>query len=474
MTLVNIPYGTTLSDAFAFARSRGILPTWMGTAELRELEEGIRARAVFSARTTHAGYLQALHDELQKLAEGGYGSTEAEIRARLKETLRELGYDPLTGFPGDEQLGIPPARPGSLQDLASDRRINLILDTQAQLIAGKGQQQRGLQPAALDLFPAYEFVRIKAVRVPREWLKRWAEAADNVDWKGVSRKALEAGRMVALKTSPIWAAIGSSALFDDALDVSHPPFCFNSGMGWREVEKAEAEQLGLGAITASKQAQNDAAKLPPAVASTNGLSDDFLKALTAKIDKIEARDGKLTLKGSVDSAVQRALKARQARTNALCESLDVELLRLELNAGTRAGALKGWQTRRQIRAGADALKAAVQGQKNVERAMHRSGLGFIDFLWGARGARSENAQGATHWGGWGVHHVESKRGKNALKALPIVLAKGRIGKHEQADKRYVRYAGWTAVVRQREPGRWSVTTLIDDDIRPKKKRHAAS
>jgi hypothetical protein len=132
---------------------------------------------------------------------------------------------------------------------------------------------------------------------------------------------------------------------------------------------------------------------------------------------------------------------------------------------------KGWITRRrqreQIRLGDDALRAAIQGQKDVEKAMSIPGLGFIDFLWGARGAKSKNAQGATHWGGWGTHHVDSKRGQLAIKMLPRVLAKGRIAKHEQDDKRYVRYAGWTAVVKKRQSGRWSVTTLIDDNIQPK-------
>lgn len=417
MTIVSIPYGTTLSDAFAFARARGILPTWMGTAELRELEEGIRARAVFSARTTHADYLQALRNEILTLVEGGYGSTEAEIRARLKELLAEVGYDPLTGFPGDEELGIPAAEPGSLRDLSSDRRINLILDTQTQAMAGKGQQQRGLQPAALDLFPAYEFVRVRPVRVSREWLKRWKTAADEIEWEGVSREALTKLRMVALKTSPIWAAIGSSALFDDALDVAHPPFCFNSGMGWREVERDEAEALGLKPGRAVKQAQKDAARLPPAVTSSNGLDDDFLSKLKTRIDNIEAADGKLTMKGSVDSAVARALKARQERTNALCDALDAELLRLELNAGTRAGALKGWITRRsgavkQARKGMQAMRRVIAGQQDVLDAMHVPGLGSIDFRWKV--------------GGRGIRRIHEDH--KIAKRLPWLLARGKVTK----------------------------------------------
>ena len=53
------------------------------------------------------------------------------------------------------------------------------------------------------------------------------------------------GRLIALKTSPIWEALGSRFLFDDALNVDHPPFAFGSGMGWREVPLEEAQELGL-------------------------------------------------------------------------------------------------------------------------------------------------------------------------------------------------------------------------------------
>ena len=53
------------------------------------------------------------------------------------------------------------------------------------------------------------------------------------------------GRMIALKDAEVWSAIGDSALFPDALDVDHPPFAFESGMGWREILGSEARELGL-------------------------------------------------------------------------------------------------------------------------------------------------------------------------------------------------------------------------------------
>ena len=51
--------------------------------------------------------------------------------------------------------------------------------------------------------------------------------------------------MIARKGATIWEELGSAAIFDDALDTDHPPFAFNSGMGWRSVPRAECIRLGL-------------------------------------------------------------------------------------------------------------------------------------------------------------------------------------------------------------------------------------
>ena len=317
--LLTAPYGSTLTAAFKFAADRGILPTWMGTAELADLEASIKDRAVFSARTTHAVYLQSLSDRIKRYIENGYNGDQAKLRLELKQIIAELGYDPEKGFPGDEQLGIPPARAGSLQDLSSDRRINLILDTQLALMAGKGQEQRGLSPEALDLFPAWELVRIKSVSVPRDWFARWKQAGGRLLEDADGRK-----RLVAHKLDEVWSVLGDSALFKDAIGVSHPPFAFSSGMGWQAVSADEWDTLlatnNLSPVKTQALPAN-VIKLPPAQISADGLSKATIERLKAKLDNIEATGGKLSLKSIIGTPPPPPPSAPRRRINAAADEL---------------------------------------------------------------------------------------------------------------------------------------------------------
>jgi hypothetical protein len=308
------PYGNTATDAFRFARERGILPTWMGTAELDELEAAIKERAVFSARTTNAVYLEQLRERITRLIADGYNGDQAQLRLELKTLLSWLGYDPETGFPGDEKLDIPPARAGSLQDLSSDKRINLILDTQLELMAGKGQEQRGLSKEALDLFPAWELVRVKNARVPRDWFKRFAQAGGRILEDPDGRK-----RLVAHKLDEVWSVLGDRALFKDALGVTHPPFAFSSGMAWQAIEAEEWQGLSGKTENSEPRTNNlpaNVIRFPSAQISTDGLSKTTIERLAEKMKNVEQRDGKLTLKSIIGEPPAPPPPSRLRRLNA--------------------------------------------------------------------------------------------------------------------------------------------------------------
>lgn len=208
------------------------MPTGLDTAGLRELSAELRSRMVFTARGTSAIFVSRIKLVVDQLAAGDIGPADA--RVVLIETLRALGYTPEGGFPDAPAGTVPPVLAGTLQDLSSFRRLDLIVRTQLELMQGAGQQARGATADRLEAAPAWELIRVMEVSVPRDWPARWAIAGGR-----------PGARLVALKGDPVWGELGSSENFDDALDTDHPPFAFNSGMGWREIQAEEAEALGI-------------------------------------------------------------------------------------------------------------------------------------------------------------------------------------------------------------------------------------
>lgn len=227
-----MPIRPTKTDAARAAEIRALLPTSLGTAELRDqLGSAVLARSVFTARGTNAIFASKLKEVIDELAAGDIG--EGQARTALYEVLDALGYDSEKGgFAGEE---VEPALKGTLQDLRSFRRMDLIVRTQLDLMQGAGQQFRGIQADRLAGFPAWELVRLEDRRVPRDWEARWAIAGGK----------LYGGRMIAFKGDPVWGELGAWENFQDALGVDHPPFAFQSGMGWREIDAAEADALGV-------------------------------------------------------------------------------------------------------------------------------------------------------------------------------------------------------------------------------------
>jgi len=100
--------------------------------------------------------------------------------------------------------------------------------------------------ATMAAWPAWELARVEDRSMPRpDWAARWNLAGRSVGWEGAIQTHI-GGRMVALKTSPIWQAIGDGVGgFKDTLGNPYPPFAYSSGLGWVEVTREECERLGL-------------------------------------------------------------------------------------------------------------------------------------------------------------------------------------------------------------------------------------
>ena len=207
-------------------RIKDLLPTSLGSDELRSsIASDILRRSVFSARMESARYLARIREVCAQVSDGSIN--QATARARLLETLSQMGHSPLDD--------------GGLTNPASIRRLNLIVDTQRQMAASVSRIQTQT-PAVLERWPAWELTRLVGKAVPREdWPARWRNAGESIGWEGALKD-----RFIALKTSPIWQALGDGAGgFRDTLGNPYPPFAYSSGMAWVAVDRETCERLGL-------------------------------------------------------------------------------------------------------------------------------------------------------------------------------------------------------------------------------------
>jgi len=209
------------AEALQSAEVKSILPTAASSAELMDITPALRERALFSARTTNAQYLGrigAVIDGILSPEAAGIGETmdPATARLMLKQALAEIDYQP-----------DPDVR-GTMRDLSSDQRLNLIIETNVRMAQNYGYWTQGQDPAVLDAFPAQELFRAEAREQERDWRARWLQKGGN----------LFADRMIAPKNAPVWTAIS-------AFGLPYPPFDFNSGMDLRDIDRNEAVDLGV-------------------------------------------------------------------------------------------------------------------------------------------------------------------------------------------------------------------------------------
>jgi hypothetical protein len=190
-----------------------------------EVPLAMRERGFFSARLQSAHMAQGMLDMARK---GTDLTTQATDRGDLvmskslfvresRKMLDAAGYRP------DD-----PAWEGTMLDHRTRQRLGLIYDHNVTQAREYARWQAGQDEGALDAYPAQELIREESREAPREWRKRWADAG--------GRDA--GGRMIALKSDPVWARISR-------FQTPFPPFDFNSGMGVEDVSREDAEDLGL-------------------------------------------------------------------------------------------------------------------------------------------------------------------------------------------------------------------------------------
>lgn len=216
-------------------RIKDLLPTSLGSDELRSsIASDILRRSVFSARMESARYLARIREVCTAISTGEIN--QAEAKTRLLSVLDQLGH----GTENTTDISNP----------ASERRLDLIIDTNRQMAASVARLEAETEDT-LDAFPAWELTRFGKPAMPRgDWVERWQAAGDSVGWDGAVRTPWAGSgigiSLVALKTSPIWAALGSGVGgYRDTLGNPFPPFAYGSWMDWKDVDRETAERLGL-------------------------------------------------------------------------------------------------------------------------------------------------------------------------------------------------------------------------------------
>ena len=242
--------------------SRGAVVSPMGSSEWGSVPASLRQRAFFSSRLTDAKAITAMRDLIaselssERGTDGVFANRGAFV-AKIKDLLESRGY-PMGGT--------------GLTDLTSNRRLSLIHRMAVEDAYGYARHASGQDADLLDAFPAQELFRAEDRRQPRDWESRWTGAGGR----------LFGGRMIALKGDPVWTAISR-------FGTPWPPFDYNSGMDVRDVDRQEAEALGL--IEPGEDVIPESSM--PELFEAKNIDDDLLKSLTASFPAAVVSDGKI-------------------------------------------------------------------------------------------------------------------------------------------------------------------------------------
>lgn len=238
------------------------------SAEWADMPVALRERAQFSAGVESVRFLQEVQDKLmnvvslqrEKVARGEAFVTRDSFIADLRQVAREEGI----GGPGPRLSSEGRPTAGALTDVQSSARLGLIYDMQVAQARGYAYWKIRQDPDVLDASPAQELIRVESRRMPRDWRTRWIAAGGEL---------VSGGRMVALKTDPIWVNIS-------AFGTPWPPFDWGSGMGLRDVSRKEAVMHGL--IEATERIEPSDAEFNDSLAAgvdVANIAEPFIAAL---------------------------------------------------------------------------------------------------------------------------------------------------------------------------------------------------
>lgn len=277
-----------LAEAVAKLDARTPIGAALRSDQWAEVPLALRERAQFSAHVESVRLLAAIQEKLRTrlaLAREQVAHGEALVdRSSFIADIRAIAET--EGVRTTDAAGA-----GTVRDIRSSARLGLIFDQQTRQAAGFADWKSGQDGDVLDAFPAQELIRVEARQVPRDWPSRWLAAGGR----------FFGGRMIALKSDPVWERISR-------FGTPWPPFDYASGMGVRDVDRAEAEALGLlkpgqAAAPAAKQF-NDGLE-----ASASGWRPEQVSTLKLAFgDQVVERDGRLRWQGNLIGDLARGIR----------------------------------------------------------------------------------------------------------------------------------------------------------------------
>ena len=194
---------------------KALVASKLDSKEWNQVQAAFRNRAFFSSQVAQANIIQAMRGRVAEYAERGVDISEA--RKLMRADLDRAHYQP------------DPGKEGTIKDLYSKARLDVILKHNLRQARGMIQRASGMSPGAFAAFPAQEFKRTHKRQTERkDWPERWRKAGGKV----------YGGRMIALKTDPVWERL---SVFGNPF----PPFDWGSGMGVIGVDRKTTIELGL-------------------------------------------------------------------------------------------------------------------------------------------------------------------------------------------------------------------------------------
>jgi hypothetical protein len=237
-------------------------PSDMTSRDWERVQASVRGRAFFMATVLEGEILSLFQKWSVEVAAGRVNKARAREEIRLG--LTRLGYKPA---PGTE---------GSIKDLRSFRRIEVVLAANEALAAGSVAYDRAL--AGELLYPAKQLRRVALRKEPRNWPARFRAAAAGLEAQGVNTAELAAH-----VRHPVWRAISD-------FDLPHPPYAWGSGMGDKSVRLDTALQWGVAELPltppGSTEVPAQTHKAAPVL--TPGLNDGL--SMAAQVELPEVRE----------------------------------------------------------------------------------------------------------------------------------------------------------------------------------------